>query len=93
MAISAFQSATADLWLVDMGRDVSSRFTFNNATDFSPVWSPDGTDLLDASNREGFYNIYRQSVSKPAEAHRLAEVASHDNLDRLVTGRAHHRVD
>jgi Tol biopolymer transport system component len=77
VAISAFQSATADLWLVDTERDVSSRFTFNDATEFSPVWSPDGTELLYASNREGFYNIYRQSVSRPAEEHRLAEAAAH----------------
>ena len=63
VAIAAFQSATADLWLVDMDRDVSSRFTFNDATELSPVWSPDSNELLYASQRTGFYNIYRQSVS------------------------------
>ena len=77
VAISAFQSATADLWLVDLGRDVSSRFTFNDATELSPVWSLDGTELIYTSNRSGFYNIYRQSVSKPGEEHRVAEAASH----------------
>jgi hypothetical protein len=77
VAISAFQSATADLWVVDIGRDVSSRFTFNDATELAAVWSPDGTELLYASNQRGFYNIYRQSVSKPSEEHRVAEVASH----------------
>jgi len=77
VAISAFQSTTADLWLVDMERDVSSRITFNDATELSPVWSPDSTELMYVSNRDGFYNIYRQSLSKPGEEHRVTEATSH----------------
>jgi Tol biopolymer transport system component len=80
VAISAFQSTTSDLWLVDMERGVSSRVTFNDATEFSPVWSPDGTELMYVSNRDGFYNIYRQSVSKPGEEHRVTEAASHQYM-------------
>ena len=76
VAVSAFQSATADLWLVDTARNVSSRFTFNDATEFSPVWSPDGTEVVYASNRGGFHNMYAQSVTKPGDERRLAEAAS-----------------
>ena len=92
VAISAFQSTTADLWLVDTERDVSSRVTFNDATELSPVWSPDATELMYVSNRDGFYNIYRQSVSKPGEEHRVTEATSHQYHDRLVSGRTHYRI-
>jgi Tol biopolymer transport system component len=80
VAISAFQSPTADLWLVDMERGIPSRVTFNDATEFSAVWSPDGTELMYVSNRDGFYNIFRQSISKPGEEHRVTETTSHQYM-------------
>jgi Tol biopolymer transport system component len=44
-----------DLWLTDVARSVATRFTFDPANDFSPVWSPDGTQVVFRSiNRTGF---------------------------------------
>ena len=63
VAISEFRSATADLWLVDTNREVSTRFTFDDATEINPVWSPDGTQLMFTSNTTGIYDIFRQPVS------------------------------
>jgi Tol biopolymer transport system component len=77
LAISAFRSATADIWLVDVARDVASRFTSDDASELYPVWSPDGTELLFASNRGGFYNMYRKPVTGPGDERRLFESASH----------------
>ncbi len=31
--------------------------------DFYPVWSPDGSSIVFASNRDGVFNLYRKSVS------------------------------
>jgi Tol biopolymer transport system component len=77
VALGAFQSPTADLWLVDIARDIASRFTFDGASDFNPAWSPDSSQLLYSSNRSGFFNIYLQSVTSPGKERRLAEAASH----------------
>ncbi len=40
-----------DVWLTDVARDVATRFSFNPATDFSPLWSPNGTQVVFRSTR------------------------------------------
>src|SRR5207249_3629784 len=44
------QSLAPDLWLFDVLRGGSSRFTFDPASDTSPVWSPDGSRIAFASS-------------------------------------------
>jgi Tol biopolymer transport system component len=52
-----------ELWLHDVARGVSSRFTFNLALSRYAVWSPDGSHLAFVSNRDGAFKIYRKAVS------------------------------
>ena len=40
-----------------------SRFTFDPATDRDAVWSPDGSRIVFASNREGVTNLYLKPAS------------------------------
>ena len=42
-----------DIWITDMERDTSTRFTFDPGADNDPVWSPDGTRIAFVSNRDG----------------------------------------
>lgn len=51
-----------DVWLYDSQRDVTSRFTFHDANDASPLWSPDGTRLVFTSNRGGPFNLFSKPV-------------------------------
>src|SRR5262249_22489689 len=41
-----------------VARGVTSRFTFDAAYDWVPIWSPDGRHIAFASNREGNFNLY-----------------------------------
>jgi Tol biopolymer transport system component len=44
---------TPDIWLIETGRQVASRFTTNPAAERMPVWSPDGSRLVFSSPRNG----------------------------------------
>jgi len=52
-----------DLWIHDLARRVSSRFTFDPANDFDPVWSPDDTRIVFSSNRTGAGDLYQKVTS------------------------------
>ena len=44
VAVSVLDPAqgTRDLWLYDVKRELRTRFTFDSANEFEPIWSPDG---------------------------------------------------
>jgi Tol biopolymer transport system component len=52
-----------DLWLIDLARGTPTRFTFDAAGHFYPIWSPDGTQIAFSSNRKGTYDLYRKPSS------------------------------
>jgi Tol biopolymer transport system component len=57
-----------DVWVVDIGRAVPTRFTFDTAIDSLPIWSPDGARIVFRSNRKGPYDLYEvQATSAGAE--------------------------
>jgi len=48
LAVSVLDQAqgTRDLWLYDVKRELRTRFTFDAANEFEPIWSPDGDRLV-----------------------------------------------
>jgi len=52
-----------DIWIIDLARGNPTRFTFDPAVDWLPVWSPDGSKILFASNREGDFNLYEKPTT------------------------------
>ncbi|MGH9881723.1 MAG: hypothetical protein ACRD6N_09835, partial [Pyrinomonadaceae bacterium] len=54
------KAASTDIWLIDLARNVPSRFTFDPANENNPVWSPDRSRILFSSNRSGVANLYQR---------------------------------
>ena len=56
-------SGNVDVWLFDMRRGAYERLTSDVSDDVSPVWSPDGDDIVFTSNRKGVHDLYRKSAA------------------------------
>jgi Tol biopolymer transport system component len=52
----------ADIWIRDLARGASSRFTFDPATDVEPLWSPDGKTIVFSSDRGGQFDLYAKAA-------------------------------
>ena len=51
------------IWLLELNRGTTSRFTFDPASDTATIWSPDGNLLAFSSNRGAATNIYQKATS------------------------------
>jgi Tol biopolymer transport system component/predicted Ser/Thr protein kinase len=59
----------ADLWLLNVQRGVSSRFTFTGTAHSDPVWSPDGQTIV----YRGRNSIFRKDSSGAGEEQRVTQ--------------------
>ena len=58
VAVGRAVQGNVDVWLIEVGRGVPSRFTFDVATDNAPLWSPDGSQVVFRSTRKGVYDLF-----------------------------------
>jgi Tol biopolymer transport system component/tRNA A-37 threonylcarbamoyl transferase component Bud32 len=61
------QTSTRDIWILDLQRGTSSRFTFDPSDDMNPSWSPDGKRIAFTSDRKGHRDIYAKPASGAGE--------------------------
>ena len=61
-----------DIWVLELGRDMLTRLTFDDGNEASPVWSPDGSWIYFYSDRVGgIPEIYRKKADGSGDAERL----------------------
>jgi len=65
---TGFASPNRDVWTVALDGSDPVRVTTDEATDWNPVWSPDGTELYFLSNRSGSMNLWRVSIDETTGA-------------------------
>jgi Tol biopolymer transport system component len=51
-----------DVWLLDLARGSLSRWTSHPTDDLTPVWSPDGKEIVFGSNRNGQFDLYKKDA-------------------------------
>jgi Tol biopolymer transport system component len=52
-----------DIWILDLQRRITSRFTFTPPVNNVPLWSPDGRTVAFASARNGGLDIYQRPAN------------------------------
>ena len=70
VAVTRWTGPSKDIWLVDLARG-SSRVTSDPSADLMPIWSPDGTSIVFASNRDGPSDLYRMAPGGAGQAELL----------------------
>jgi len=61
------RGSPADIWVLDIQKGLTSRFTSNAGADSSPVWSPDGRTIAFTTDRDGQGNIYERAFGVVGE--------------------------
>ena len=51
------------MWLIEVGRGVASRLTFNSSNDGFPLWFPNGRSIVFGSEPKGTYDLVVKSLS------------------------------
>ena len=88
VAVWRVVQGNADVWQMDVSRGVPSRFTVDEASGSSPVWSADGSRIVFRSTRNGVYDLFVKPASAAANEQPLL-VNSHNKnpLDWSADGR------
>ena len=69
------EGGTSSIWIADATRGTLSRVTSEAANDSSPVWTPDGQQVVFTSDRDGARGLFRKSADGTGEVERLATMA------------------
>jgi eukaryotic-like serine/threonine-protein kinase len=70
LAVTIVAATTEDVWVYDITEGALRQLTFD-ASNASPVWTPDGASLTFSSNREGASNLFSIRVDGSGTEERL----------------------
>ena len=67
LVIARSQAVSRDVWIFELDRGLSTRFTFDSGDESNPIWSPDGRRIAFTSNRKGPRDIYVKDADGTGE--------------------------
>jgi serine/threonine-protein kinase len=77
------------IWMWDIRKATLQPFTIGRSRNAAPVWTPNGRDLLFASNRAGPPNIFRQAADGTGPVERITESANPQTPTSISPDGAH----
>jgi Tol biopolymer transport system component len=89
VAVSLVDSqGVGDVWIYDVGRNTPTRFTFDPANDFAPLWSRDDSRIVFSTSRKGPGDLYlKDSAGTASEEPLVVSSAFKVPLDWSPDGR------
>jgi len=79
VSMTDIASQNTDIWTYDLQGDSAKRLTFDPSADSVPIWSPDASRLVFASNRQSFNDLY----VKNADGAQEEKSVLHDDIDKF----------
>jgi hypothetical protein len=61
--VAASVGDPGDIWIFDVKRGVRARLTFEQFNEQSPIYSPDGTQMLFSSDRSAMYDAFKRTLT------------------------------
>jgi eukaryotic-like serine/threonine-protein kinase len=74
-------SQNTDIWTYDLATQSAKRLTFDPSIDSVPIWSPDGSRMVFASNRELKFDLFLKDTNGAQEEKPIPQ----DGTDRFPT--------
>jgi serine/threonine protein kinase len=74
-----------DVWLLDLGRNTSTRLTYDQVRATFPVWSADGSSVIFGSIREGETNLYLKLASGAGGERLLVKSTAEYKYEKYAT--------
>ena len=72
VAVTVYDLDNVDVWIHDLEHDIEIRLTRDESMDAFPLWSPDGQQVVFASDRGGALpNLYMKSADGTGKVERL----------------------
>jgi eukaryotic-like serine/threonine-protein kinase len=84
VAVAMGPQASRDIWILDVARGSSTRFTFDPARDDYPAWSPDGKNIAFSSNRGGQMDLYIKPSDGSGEEKLLLHTDEPKDVERFT---------
>jgi serine/threonine protein kinase len=81
VSITDLSSNNSDIWIYDVARNLSTRFTFDPAAELNAIWSPDSGTIVFDSSRKGAADLYRKKSNGAGSE----ELLYADSVSKLPT--------
>jgi Tol biopolymer transport system component len=82
VAVAMGPAQSRDIWILDVARGSSTRFTFDPARDDYPAWSPDGNNIAFSSDRGGQMDLYIKPADGSGEEKLLLKTDEPKSVER-----------
>ena len=70
-AYVAWTRGPANIWLFELARGVSTRFTFEPSVDIAPVWAPDARRIVYGAYNDSDFDLFMKSLTGSSASERL----------------------